>query len=344
MNRINWIDWAKAIAITMVVFGHLPMERDNYLLRYITVFHMPLFFFISGYLTKTGRPVKIIISKYMTSLIWPYIIYNIIFYPYWLIRYYIDNGNNLGPIYDWTAKPTIGTLLLQHDSNFSCSLNGVTWFIAALIIMRIILDTIIRWRHGEHLLYLFSILCIVGYTANEHYLATTNLTPIGFMKCFPFYLLGFKLKDAYFINDINRRSCIIQILFGLGISSISFFASRQQLSFIVNAMLFYIICISAIIFVMSLCRLLNDIHTKIIENISIGTLMIMGLHWMAIGSINFVYSKLFLNGTEAIYSTPQGILLCLSIEAVIYILILWSMKYAPILIGKNNYLTRNTTH
>ena len=67
MNRINWIDWAKAIAITMVVFGHLPMERDNYLLRYITVFHMPLFFFISGYLTKTGRPVKIIISKYMTS-------------------------------------------------------------------------------------------------------------------------------------------------------------------------------------------------------------------------------------------------------------------------------------
>ena len=333
MIRINWIDWAKAIAITMVVFGHLPMEKGNYLLRYITVFHMPLFFFISGYLTKTGRPIKALFSKYMTSLIWPYIIYNIIFYPYWLIRYYIDNGNNLGPIYDWTAKPTIGTLLLQHDSNFSCSLNGVTWFIAALIVMRIILDTIIRWRHGEHLLYLFSILCIVGYTANEHYLATTNLTPIGFMKCFPFYFLGFKLKDSHLMNNTNRENCIKQILIGFVISNICFIVSRQHPSFTVNTVTFYTICISAILYVLAFCRLLNDFHSEIIENISIGTLMIMGLHWMAIGTINFVYSKL-LDGVEAVYTTSQGILICIFIESFIYILICWSIKYTPILIGK----------
>ena len=51
-NRINWIDWAKVIAISFVVFGHIPMNSESLPLRYITNFHMPLFFFISGYLTK----------------------------------------------------------------------------------------------------------------------------------------------------------------------------------------------------------------------------------------------------------------------------------------------------
>ena len=50
-NRLIWIDWAKALAITLVVFGHTPIEKGNFLQNYIVVFHMPLFFFISGFLT-----------------------------------------------------------------------------------------------------------------------------------------------------------------------------------------------------------------------------------------------------------------------------------------------------
>ena len=51
-NRLNWIDWAKAIAISLVVFGHIPMSPDNFIQKFITNYHMPLFFLISGYLTK----------------------------------------------------------------------------------------------------------------------------------------------------------------------------------------------------------------------------------------------------------------------------------------------------
>lgn len=51
-KRLNWIDWAKSIAIALVVFGHIPEERGSYFINYVTQFHMPLFFFISGYLTK----------------------------------------------------------------------------------------------------------------------------------------------------------------------------------------------------------------------------------------------------------------------------------------------------
>ena len=51
-NRLNWIDWAKVIAISFVVFGHIPQVSGSFPQHYIVTFHMPLFFFISGYLTK----------------------------------------------------------------------------------------------------------------------------------------------------------------------------------------------------------------------------------------------------------------------------------------------------
>lgn len=335
MERINWIDWAKAIAITMVVFGHLPMEGNNYLLRYITTFHMPLFFFISGFLTKTGRPIRIQISKNKTSLIWPYVIYNIIFYPYWLIRYYIDNGHELGPTFEWTIKPFLGVILLQHESSFSCSLNGVTWFIAALLFMKVILEIANKCKYSNFLLFLLSVICIIGYTTNEQIHFTKCLTPIGFMKCFPFYILAYKMKNYHAVKDTNFKNCSLQVLGGFSISTIAFIASRHEQSFITLMFLFYIISTCAICFVLAGCRQLNGIKSIIIENLSNGTLMLMGLHWMAIGTINYFFSKLLFHENPVVYSTFQGILLCIFITVIIYFLITWSIKHAPLLIGKH---------
>ena len=45
-KRIFWIDWAKAIGISLVVWGHFsPIARHE-----IFLFHMPFFFMLSGYL------------------------------------------------------------------------------------------------------------------------------------------------------------------------------------------------------------------------------------------------------------------------------------------------------
>ena len=93
-NRLNWIDWAKAIAISFVVFGHTPQTVGSPLVCFITQFHIPLFFFISGYLTKKEYMNKQTAKKYFHSLIIPYLCYNLIFYPYWVARYLIENPNH----------------------------------------------------------------------------------------------------------------------------------------------------------------------------------------------------------------------------------------------------------
>jgi hypothetical protein len=242
----------------------------------------------------------------------------------------------MGQVFDWTIKPFLGVLLLQHDSEFSCNLNGVTWFIAALIFMKIFLDIAYRWRYGKHLLYTLVILCIAGYMINEQVLFTKSLTPIGFMKCFPLYIFGYQLKHNDILNDTRLKSCCQQAVLGFMISNIAFIAIHQKIPYTCQAVLFYVICISAICFVLAICKLLDGFHSKIIQTVSIGTLMIMGLHWMGIGSFNFIYSKLFINGGTALYTTLQALLLSIAIEAFIYLLILWSINHMPLLIGKKD--------
>ncbi|MCF0193574.1 MAG: acyltransferase family protein [Bacteroidaceae bacterium] len=56
-NRLYWIDWAKARGIILVVLGHMHSPLSHW----IFVFHMPMFFMISGYLYKhTGTVSEVI--------------------------------------------------------------------------------------------------------------------------------------------------------------------------------------------------------------------------------------------------------------------------------------------
>lgn len=48
-DRKAWIDISKGIAILLVVFEHSLLDSDWLLARVILIFHMPFFFFISGY-------------------------------------------------------------------------------------------------------------------------------------------------------------------------------------------------------------------------------------------------------------------------------------------------------
>lgn len=54
-NRIGFIDSGKGLGIFLVVLGHFYMysgQFDNHIVKIIYLFHMPLFFFLSGLVTK----------------------------------------------------------------------------------------------------------------------------------------------------------------------------------------------------------------------------------------------------------------------------------------------------
>lgn len=331
-NRINWIDWAKVIAISLVVFGHIPMISGNFPQKYITNFHMPLFFLISGYLTKKECFNTNTIKKYWHTLIIPYIFYNIIFYPYWIVRHFADAPNIIP--FDF-IKPIIGTFFLQLRTPISDPLNEVTWFVAVLIVMKLVLSVVNLHKRSVAIMFLLSIICALFYIYNRQYRICENLPIIGFFRCMPFFYIG-HLCNQRNVIPLRPTSQDWYICFiGIGLSLFSYKYLIQYSPTLIIHALIYASASIAIIGTISLCRLLDKIHSTIIENLSIGTIVIMGLHWMLIGTTNFVLQKLLHIDGGITYSLSITIMLTILYETFLYPVILIIRDKYPFLLGKN---------
>ena len=331
-GRINWIDWAKFLAITAVVFCHTPQPHDSFLKFYIGIFHMPLFFFISGYLTKARKNTKEELSKWKRSIIIPYFIYNLIFYPYWLIRLYVDNGGNIG-MFDYLVKPVVGLFFLQINTPISTDVNGVTWFLVALIVMRMTVHLCNKSKHSTYYMILVALLSVLLFVITFQY-EFEPITRDGVFKCMPLYLLGFLTRKYNILNKFSFRQSFIWAFILISISAVLGIIYRDTDSFTIEMISFYIVLVTATYGFMFLCKLLDSLKSSVIVNISLGTLMIMGLHWMFIGTTNFVIERILHLQTGIEYSWYISILFALAIDFAIYPLIIFAKKKMPILLGK----------
>lgn len=76
MNRLQYLDIAKGIAIILMVLGHssLPATLQNY----IFAFHMPLFFIASGMVTKWDKyDLKTFCIHKVRTLMLPFMVYSV---------------------------------------------------------------------------------------------------------------------------------------------------------------------------------------------------------------------------------------------------------------------------
>jgi polysaccharide biosynthesis protein PslL len=73
-KRIEYIDIAKGIGILLVVLGHNDFEVISlFVQRLIYSFHMPLFFFLSGYFLNTAVPFFDFFKKRFNALLKPFL-------------------------------------------------------------------------------------------------------------------------------------------------------------------------------------------------------------------------------------------------------------------------------
>lgn len=77
MNRLQWLDIAKGIAIILMVLGHSSMPPI--IQNWIFAFHMPLFFLASGLTTNWSKDVWVVfLRKKSIGLLCPFLAYSII--------------------------------------------------------------------------------------------------------------------------------------------------------------------------------------------------------------------------------------------------------------------------
>lgn len=74
-TRLQYIDIAKGIAMICIILGHLGNASIN---RIVFTFHVPIFFFITGYFTNKKRDLNGFIKNKAKTLLVPYIITSIV--------------------------------------------------------------------------------------------------------------------------------------------------------------------------------------------------------------------------------------------------------------------------
>jgi hypothetical protein len=333
MQRINWIDWVKAWCMMVVVFDHTPHDGSPFILQFLAGTNLASFFFISGYLKKPSTSQKESLKKYFYCLIIPYLIYNAIFYPYWLGKTYIEQGGILSSS-DY-LKPIIGALLGQLDSSFSCQLNGVTWFLISLFIMHWITDICNRQRNGKAWMLGISIIAMLLYGANKYFHFAPYLPFHGLVRCICFFFMGNLLRNANYLKEVCIRKDLCICFSMLALSMLLFYWHIHESIFIMHILLYFIVNALSVFGIIHLFRTLDQIRISLITCISIGTMVIFGLHRMLIGIIDYGMEKA-LHINDISYEWYEAILITVSICILLCPIIIYAHKYAPILIGKKS--------
>ena len=333
MNRINWIDWAKAFCMTVVVFCHLPQQEDTFYLQYLASVILSTFFFVSGYLKKKKLTIKESAKKYGYALLIPYIIYNVIYYPYWATKFYIEHGSIT---FTEALKPIAGTLLGQLNSSFSCELNGVTWFLIALFIMHILTDVLNKNKHGKTIMLILSVITMILYGANKYYHYAPYITYHGLIRCLCFFFMGNLFQQKGWLQTQNLRKDLEIGTSTLLLSLIIFYWHINEDRFVLHIILYYVVNLVSVYAFIYLSKSLNNIKSRIITLISIGTMLIFGLHRIMIGIIDFGIEKLF-HHPNVMYNWSECLLIVLIIELSFLQMIRYTQKQYPIFFGKKKH-------
>ena len=334
-ERLIWIDWAKALAVCCVVFCHLPQSQDWFYYRFLQANIITIFFFISGYLKKDHGSDKANWQKYWNNLILPYFFYNVIVYPYWLVKFYMLNGSM--PDLFQAMRPIFGALLFEHENAFCEPLNGPLWYIPAILLMHITIDLCRKTRYLHQIMISLSVLSIILYAANKYYYFAPNLTPMGLMRNIPYYYMGYLFRQKLLFRDTNMHrdyfGCIICFCL-----SILFFHWHLHIfragEHILHIALFYPSNIGFLFGVLYGCKLLNNCKLQVIINLSIGTLVVIGLHTPLISLSNLMFEKLFNIGSTIIYTWYDALPITIIIVCIMYLLIVIGDKHTFLIGGK----------
>ncbi len=154
-SRIAWVDIVRGIGIILVVLGHT--YRDNSVLIWITSFHMPLFFILSGWLVGNRQcsiNAEIFFAKVKSFLV-PLTEFIFITYLYWILV----------------------------ESRFRSFDIGPMWFLAVLFIVEIVAAILCRYCN-KICISIGTILMILGVICVSYKSISVNTSLIWLPRIF----------------------------------------------------------------------------------------------------------------------------------------------------------------
>ena len=210
MKRDRSVDVCRGIAILLVTFGH-SIYINKYLKEWVYTVHMPLFFFISGYLfnyDKYKDNYKLFLKKKFKTLIIPYFLMAFLI---WIILFIFDYKFNLteAAINKFIAI-FIGFRLTKY---YFC-----LWFFLVLFFIENIFYFLVKYLK-KYLYFIGTFLFIISYFEFKYvhgFVLSLDLIPISLF----FLITGYLFKKDFYklVNGFNTVVKIVLSIVSLGFS------------------------------------------------------------------------------------------------------------------------------
>jgi acyltransferase len=341
-ERKGWIDWARAIGIWLVVFGHLP-GGNVAVTNVIYAFHMPLFFFLSGFLLKPKSVLET--ARFGVSrLLIPYAIFYLITWVWWFFVGFMRHPE----IYDHSnffqeafVRPFFGMLLgVGYHTDLSTMINIPLWFLVGVFETSIIFSMLCSLKSGA--LVAASVLFLaVGQYFQSRTGADLLWSVDSSIMALPFYAIGYYCSRAKSLHGVakvfNARSGPLAFMAMLGFLSVTVAVAMTNGRVDINGMvygnspiLFYAGGISGILAVICLATVLSRImEPESIIQVSRGTIVILGLHAAVTGLFLSIMNAFSLHYNLVISATISCLVLMTCLPLIHFV----EMKL-PILNGR----------
>ncbi|MBI4649986.1 acyltransferase family protein [Candidatus Desantisbacteria bacterium] len=345
-SRIDWIDNAKALGIFLVLLGH--QDISPLIRQWIYSFHMPLFFFLSGFLfnfEKYSKDRTFFKRKFHTLLV-PYFIFAFISFFFWLfvVRNLSIHGESLkiDPL-----KPFLGIFYSIGMNGYGNPIENALWFLTCLFVVEAIFWFILKFSKKFSYtlsIFIFFIIVIIGVVYS--YTSLVRLPWSMEVACVAliFYAAGFFYKDKIEFGltllkhaNLPNKLVIITILLSFNIL-FSIINGRTDMngSGFHNFILFLASAWMGIAFVLSVSRFssVNNVFSFFGKN----TLIIMGLSGIALfclrGGIYLISRNLlYFEGIPVFVGIFLSFFLMIILVPVIYFI----NKYLPFVVGKRTH-------
>jgi fucose 4-O-acetylase-like acetyltransferase len=347
--RIKWVDTAKALGMFLVFYGHFVKNlysdgSDIPFLhhKYIYAFHMPLFFFISGFYFKPVENFGVKIKQLFLRRLLPVFAFALLSLPLWLLYNFIMEGNmNL---------TSVGVRLLSYGRG-NPQLNIITWFLVCLFISEVVIaaiSTIFKKRVFLSCIgFVFLISGVIISNRIEQFTALTGVAKNVWFIHTAFVAIGFYLIGFFIYPYINNLIKTIKWVFVpsmiLGFVGLFFTYDRNSpfIEFNVNMITaqfgdlinFIISSFLGVLGIVSLSIIVKS--NKILEFIGKNTLILIGLNGIFYAFINKHLGNLFIEGGNWWQITLYAFLISILSLLVCYPIITIFNKYVPQLMGRS---------